>query len=77
MKANSAFRESSSPNPSSKMSDTPFVFHGTGAVQSHVVPASGNYVIEAWGAQGGVGGGEGGKGARIKGTFQLKEGEQL
>lgn len=59
------------------MSDTSFVFHGTGFIQSYVVPTTGSYLIEACGAQGGIGGGAGGKGASIKGTFQLNKGDVL
>ena len=47
----------------------------TRGIQEWVVPADGNYSIEAWGGQGGRGGTdsaavEGGMGAKIKGTFQ-------
>ena len=48
----------------------------TRGIQEWVVPADGNYSIEAWGAQGGRGGTdspavEGGQGAKIKGLFSL------
>ena len=52
----------------------PLTFFPTGTLQTYVVPATGRYVIEASGAQGGVGGGPGGKGARVRGTFTLEEG---
>jgi cysteine-rich repeat protein len=42
-------------------------------VQRWTVPITGNYIIEAWGAKGG--GSMGGKGARVKGTFQLQKGQ--
>ena len=44
------------------------------------VPATGNYSIEAWGAQGGKGNGTqypGGKGAKMKGDFLLTQGDVL
>ena len=59
------------------MSDIPLVFPGTGAIQSYIVPVTGSYVIEASGAQGGNGRGPGGKGARLRGIFDLKEGEVI
>jgi len=59
------------------MSDARIMFTGTGAIQTYVVPSTGNYVIEAAGAQGGIGGGPGGKGARVRGTFHLTAGEVL
>ena len=48
----------------------------TRGIQEWTVPASGNYAIEVWGAQGGRGGiddpvVEGGKGAKMKGIFSL------
>lgn len=53
------------------------VFSGTGTVQTYVVPVTGNYIIEAAGAEGGPAAGRGGKGARIKGAFNLTQGEVL
>ena len=59
------------------MSTAPIHFSATGAIQQFRIPSTGLYVIEASGAQGGPGSGPGGKGARVKGTFKLKEGELL
>jgi hypothetical protein len=49
----------------------------TQGIQEWVVPAAGNYSIEAYGAQGGSAPTEGGKGAFIKGSFLLSKGEIL
>ena len=54
----------------------------TRGIQEWVVPADGNYSIEAWGGQGGRGGidsadVEGGMGAKIKGTFSLSANSTL
>lgn len=57
--------------------NAPTVFIGIGTIQFYVVPTTGRYVIEAAGAQGGAGRGPGGKGARVKGTFNLVAGEVL
>jgi len=50
-------------------------------IQEWTVPATGNYVIEAYGARGGNGGsyanGDHGEGAYVKGTFALYEGDKL
>ncbi len=50
-------------------------------IQEWTVPATGNYVIEAYGARGGNGGsnanGAHGEGAYVKGTFALYEGDKL
>ena len=47
-------------------------------IQEWTVPATGTYIIEAYGAQGGAaGGGEGGKGAKVVGEFQLTVGQKL
>jgi hypothetical protein len=46
-----------------------------GGIQQFTIPATGNYSIEARGAQGG--GSAGGKGASIKGTFSLTAGQVL
>ncbi|HHT7222288.1 TPA: hypothetical protein ACTZ52_005418, partial [Bacillus cereus] len=46
-----------------------------GAILEWKVPNDGIYIIEAWGAQGG--GGNGGKGARMRGEFNLKSNEIL
>ena len=48
----------------------------TNGIQLWTVPASGAYTIEAFGAQGG-GANNYGKGAQIKGTFQLTAGQQI
>lgn len=45
------------------------------AVQSYVIPVTGNYVITAAGAQGGAGACLGGRGARVEGLFYLRERE--
>ena len=54
--------------------DTSF-FNTTSGIQFWTVPATGTYSIEAWGAQGGGGGYNGGFGARMKGDFTLTQGE--
>jgi hypothetical protein len=54
--------------------DTSF-FNTTNGIQFWTVPATGTYSIEAWGAQGGGGGYNGGFGARMKGDFTLTQGE--
>lgn len=47
-------------------------------IQEWTVPATGTYIIEAYGAQGGAaGGGSGGKGAKVVGEFQLTAGQKL
>ena len=51
-------------------------FNYTGTVESLKVPYSGNYVLEVWGAQGGIGSRDGslqagGKGGHVKGTVNL------
>jgi len=50
-------------------------------IQIWVVPTTGSYTIDCYGAQGADGGsgstGEGGYGARIRGTFSLTQGEEL
>jgi hypothetical protein len=56
------------------MSTAPTAFSCTGNIQTYVVPATGSYVIEAAGGQGG---GDGGKGARVRGTFYLNAGDVL
>lgn len=51
-------------------------FNTINGIQLWTVPQTGNYRIEAWGAQGGTSGGQrGGFGARIRGDFALTEGE--
>ena len=53
-------------------------FNVTNGIQLWTVPFDGTYRIEAWGAQGGNGGGRvGGLGARMRGDFQLFEGEVI
>jgi hypothetical protein len=59
------------------MNHPAIVFTATGKIQTFIVPATGVYVIEASGAQGGGAGGPGGKGARLKGTFFLQQDEVL
>jgi hypothetical protein len=63
------------------MNAAPVEFRANGALQSYVIPLTSNYLIEAAGAQGGptgvLGGGQGGKGARLRGTFFLKAGDVL
>ncbi|HIN45930.1 MAG TPA: hypothetical protein EYM87_01455, partial [Candidatus Marinimicrobia bacterium] len=52
----------------------------TQGIQEWTVPATGAYRIEAWGAQGGTGDGgstSSGNGARIKGDFQVNQGDIL
>ena len=51
----------------------------TRGIQKWVVPMTGTYRIEAWGAQGGSTGGGfiGGKGSRIRGDINLTQGETL
>lgn len=56
----------------------------TGTIHEWIVPHTGTYDIEVWGAQGGDsnvyaggGGGKGGRGARMKGTFELNEGDVI
>lgn len=59
------------------MNSQPVVFPAVRQVQTFVVPEDGLYVIEACGAQGGAGGGPGGKGACVRGTFRFLAGERL
>ncbi|MDP6232408.1 MAG: glycine-rich protein, partial [Nitrospinaceae bacterium] len=47
----------------------------TQGIQEWTVPATGIYTIEVWGAQGG--GTYGGKGARMKGDFDLNQGDMI
>ena len=47
----------------------------SGGIQQWTVPSTGRYSIEAWGAKGGQQ--VGGKGAKIKGEFDLSSGETL
>ena len=50
----------------------------TRGIQEWVVPASGNYKVEAWGASGGDSGNfSGGRGAKIEGTFYLNSNETI
>ena len=50
----------------------------TGSVQTFTAPATGNYKIEAWGAQGGTANrGIGGKGAYTSGSINLNKGQKL
>jgi pyruvate/2-oxoglutarate dehydrogenase complex dihydrolipoamide acyltransferase (E2) component len=59
------------------MTSSPVVFAVTGTVQTFAVPASGTFVVEAAGAQGGNGAAPGLPGARVSGMFHLRHGEQL
>lgn len=52
-------------------------FNTTNGIQLWTVPATGNYRIEAFGAQGGGGGYSGGTGARMRGDFSLTYGETI
>lgn len=56
------------------MSASPVVFAPTGTVQTYVVPATGTFVVEAAGAQGGD---ATALGARVSGMFFLRSGELL
>jgi hypothetical protein len=61
-----------------KLIPPPVFFTATGALQVYFVPESGRYVIEAAGAQGGGNPtARGGKGARLRGVFQLRTGDIL
>lgn len=66
---------------SSAYNDTPLEGNVTvvGGIQSWVVPGTGSYRIEVWGAQGGRAnaGADGGLGASMKGTFTLSAGTIL
>src|SRR5688500_412280 len=53
---------------------SPLELRATGSVQTFVVPATASYIITACGAQGGA---TGGRGASLKGTFFLCEGDVL
>jgi len=54
----------------------PVTFAATGSLQIYIVPESGRYLIEAAGAQGGGNpAASGGKGARLRGVFQLRAGD--
>jgi hypothetical protein len=59
------------------MSNQPIVFTATGKIRTFIAPTTGNYVIEASGAEGGAGVSPGGRGARMKGTFKLYAGDFL
>ena len=54
-----------------------FDYDYTGSVQQLRVPASGEYKIELWGAQGGTNITEGGKGAYTKGVINLEKGKTI
>ena len=49
----------------------------SGNIRTWTVPFSGTYQIEAWGAQGSAGNGNGGRGARMRGDFTLEQGQRL
>jgi hypothetical protein len=58
--------------------NSPWDFTYTGAVQHFVVPATGNYRLEVWGAQGGtIRGATGGAGGYAQGEIALTQGEIL
>ena len=58
--------------------DPSLSFSVAGGIQSWFVPVSGNYKIEAWGAQGGsIGGYQGGKGAKAESVVSLTEGDNI
>lgn len=59
------------------MSAAPVVFSATGTVQSFTVPATGTYVLEAAGGEGGASAGPGMRGARVSGMFHLQGGDRL
>ena len=66
--------------PFAAASAAPITFGPTGAIVDYTVPATGRYVITATGARGGSvldGGGTGGFGAEVGGTFGLVAGEVL
>lgn len=55
-------------------------FNYTGSVQTFTVPTTGNYRLELWGAQGGRIGSDdstGGRGAYVKGTYNVTKGTVL
>ena len=55
-----------------------YQFHYTGNVQTFTAPVSGNYQLEAWGAQGGNADTiTGGKGAYTSGTIHLDKGDTI
>ncbi len=56
---------------------SPVSVNVSAGIQYWVVPLTGTYRIEAWGAQGGDGGDSGGLGARMRGDFDLIAGEVL
>lgn len=60
--------------------DSTSYFNVSSGIMTWVVPTTGNYTIEVWGAQGGNATGNsywGGYGARMKGTFALTQGTTL
>ncbi len=46
-------------------------------IQTWTVPDSGLYILETWGAKGGDANHQGGNGARMRGEFELEEGDTL
>lgn len=57
---------------------SPVCFSATGTLQLYFVPETGRYVIEVAGAQGGGNpAAPGGRGARMRGVFQLRAGDVL
>ena len=56
-----------------------FIFSFTGQEETFIVPETGLYTIEAWGAEGGNLGsvGKGGKGGFVSGEIELKENDEL
>lgn len=68
------------PNDKSVVVDTrpvEQVFTYTGDIQEFEVPASGKYLLEVWGAEGGKYGGLGGKGGYSTGDIELVKGKKL
>lgn len=59
------------------MKTTAVVFSSTGKIQTYIVPASGTYLIEAAGGQGGASADAGHKGGVVSGMFFLHSGEAL
>ena len=55
----------------------PVTYIACRAIQSYIIPFTGNYVLTAAGAQGGAGASPGGRGARVEGLFYFRQGEIL
>ncbi len=76
---NLALRDLGTATGSGGGTPTTETFSYTGGVQTWTVPSSGIYTIEAWGAEGGqhYDGTAGGKGARMRGSFNLTTGQVI